>query len=344
MSVASALADAAVATPHLAAAAVRYAMERAGLAQATGVVLFLSTHFCRHPQPAFVAAASASRCLQVLGMTVPGLCTEDGWILDRPAAAALVLGPPFGLAGGGAAGEPRLVLAGTTLLPPAGRDGPPRFGLLNGDSPIFLAGRPSSSGLGEACLTGARFHLAVSAGLHRLASAHAVGAVRGHELLSVDGVSALDSLLRDLPPELRAQPAPPLHLLAAVREDDERQAIPLLAAHADGSLTLAERLRAGERIAWTLRQPLTAENDMRESLARLAGDCPAPAFAMMFSCIGRGPFFYGGDDHDLILCRERWPGVPLIGAYGSGQIFPLAGHNRQLHNSVVTALCEAEHV
>lgn len=343
MSVASALAIGSEPSPRLAEAAVREALERAGLTRARGILLFLSSHFARRPQAAFLAAARSGACLQVLGMAAPGLCTEEGWVLDRPAAAALVLGGRFGLA----AGSPErlsLSLAGGVLLPPAGREGPPRFGMVAGDSPIWLNGRPAGDGPGEAEITGARARLAVSTGLRALAPAREVEEAHGHDLDRIGGLAACDSLLRALPPELRDRHALPLHLLAAVREDGPPQAVPLLSANADGSLTLAEPLRPGERIVWTLRQPLTAENDMRQAVDAAAAVCPRPAFALMLSCIGRGPLFYGGDDRDLALCRERWPGMPLIGAYGNGQLAPLAGRNRQLHNCVVTALFEAEDV
>lgn len=155
MSVASALAIGSEPSPRLAEAAVREALERAGLTRARGILLFLSSHFARRPQAAFLAAARSGACLQILGMAAPGLCTEEGWVLDRPAAAALVLGGRFGLA----AGSPErlsLSLAGGVLLPPAGREGPPRFGMVAGDSPIWLNGRPAGDGPGEAEITGAR--------------------------------------------------------------------------------------------------------------------------------------------------------------------------------------------
>jgi hypothetical protein len=65
---------------------------------------------------------------------------------------------------------------------------------------------------------------------------------------------------------------------------------------------------------------------MREAL-RMLRSTPKkrPDFALMFSCIGRGPLFYGNDDRDLLAFRERFPGVPLLGAYGSGQIAPVGG-------------------
>ena len=71
---------------------------------------------------------------------------------------------------------------------------------------------------------------------------------------------------------------------------------------------------------------------MRDTVAGLA--VTTPAFALMFSCIGRGPFFYGGEDRDLLALRERFPDLPILGVYGSGQLAP----TQQLHNAVVTAL------
>jgi small ligand-binding sensory domain FIST len=62
----------------------------------------------------------------------------------------------------------------------------------------------------------------------------------------------------------------------------------------------------------------------------------------MFSCIGRGPYFYGGEDRDLDILRERFPKLPILGTYGTGQIAPTTStahyFNRQLQNAVVTAL------
>jgi small ligand-binding sensory domain FIST len=64
----------------------------------------------------------------------------------------------------------------------------------------------------------------------------------------------------------------------------------------------------------------------------------------MFSCIGRGPLFYGNDDRDLVAFRDTFPDTPLLGAYGTGQIAPLAGQNRLFHNTALTLLFESAHV
>ena len=67
-----------------------------------------------------------------------------------------------------------------------------------------------------------------------------------------------------------------------------------------------------------------------------------PCGALMFSCIGRSPFFYGGEDRDLKVFTERFPDLPLIGVYGTGQIAPLGDRpgagNGEFQNAVVIAL------
>ena len=122
------------------------------------------------------------------------------------------------------------------------------------------------------------------------------------------------------------------------------RAIAIISINFDGSLTLAGRVAEGERLAWALRHPQTTAADMRrtvEALAEKQGTAPRPPCgALIFSCIGRSPFFYGGEDCDLRAFTERFPGVPLIGMYGTGQIAPsnIASGNTEFHNAVVTAL------
>lgn len=345
MSVASALASGFEPTPQLAEAAVRQAMEKADLAQAGGIVLFLSADFARHAHAAVLAAARAAGSLQVAGMVVPGLFTEAGWSLDRPAAAALALGN--GLALGPASGDgngPFLSLSANSALPPEWQGPPSRFGLMQNDVPLWQAGRLAETGRMQTAVRGARCRLSVSTGLRLLGPAQAIDQARNHDLIRFGGMAAVESLIRILPPEIRERSPLPTHLLCLVREGSLLPAIPILSANADGSLTLAERLMPGEKAAWAVRQPVAAEADMTGCLAAAAAECPAPAFGLMFSCIGRGPLFYGDDDRDLAAFRSRFPGVPLIGAYGSSQIAPAGRANRQWQNSVITALFEADHV
>jgi small ligand-binding sensory domain FIST len=63
-----------------------------------------------------------------------------------------------------------------------------------------------------------------------------------------------------------------------------------------------------------------------------------PEFALMFPCVGRGPSFYGNRDRDVELLKTRYPGLPFIGCYASGEIGPLDGENALHQYSTVLGL------
>jgi small ligand-binding sensory domain FIST len=333
--------------PELAQEAVQLALAGAGLSRADNVILFLSRDFGRHAQAAILAAARAAGCLSVHGCTASGLFTERGWQLDQPSAAALVFAAPEDNQGGD---SPILSFSGHSRLPFDWQEGTPRAGLIDGDAVTWAHGRITDNGCAEIRLPGLHARLARASGLRLLGEAVPVEQSRSYELVRAGGHRAIDSLYRALPPELRDQP--PLHQIAVVRDPDE-PAIAILSANGDGSLMLAEALNEGDTISWAIRQPLAAEQEMRAALnaATLANIQNAtvspknrPNFALMFSCIGRGPLFYGNDDRDLLAFRETCPDTPLLGAYGSGQIAPQAGRNRLFHNTALTLLFESAHV
>ncbi|WP_170291441.1 FIST C-terminal domain-containing protein [Dechloromonas hortensis] len=344
--------------PELASQAVRQALAAAGLERAAAVILFLSREFSRQAQPAILAAARTAGCLQVFGGTASGLFTECGWLLDQPGAAALVLEnaePVLPAA-------PIVSFSGHTTLPFAWQVGPARLGLLDTDAAVWAHGRLAADGCAEVRLPG-QTRLAVSPGLRRLGEAQRIDATRGYDICRCAGQTALASLQRNLPAELRD--SIPLHQIVALRRPD-LPGIPILSANADGSLSLAEALSEGETITWAIRQPLAAEQDMRQALSAATIEITAgpatiettagprvdvqkegifqPDCGLMFSCIGRGPLFYGDDDRDLLAFRQQFPDTPLLGAYGSGQIAPAGAQNRLFHNSVITLLIEGKHV
>lgn len=356
MKVATALVAGHRAEPELAHAAVQAALAEAGLERADNVILFLSRDFSRHAQPAILAAARAAGCLSVGGCTASGLFTERGWQLDQPAAAALVFASTSNQT---SPDTPLLSFSGHGRLPFEWQDDAPRTGLLDTDAVAWSHGRTTENGCAEFRLPGMTSRLIRTCGLRLLGDAQPVERCLNHEVSQVGGHSAVDSLYRALPADLRKQP--PLHQIAALRHPDE-PGIAILSANADGSLTLAESLNQGETIIWAIRQPLAAEQEMRQALAAATIETTAgpritetiagrtvnpkkqPNFALMFSCIGRGPLFYGNDDRDLLAFRETFPDTPLLGAYGTGQIAPLAGRNRLFHNTALTLLFESAHV
>jgi len=360
MNVATALATAAKPDPELAAEVVRTALDRAELNLARGVLLFLTADFAHNTHAAVVAAQRAANCLQVTGCTAPGILTEEDWVLDRPAACAMVFGEgyDFGLTHGTAADpQPPILTLATPTAATAGwlEGGPSRYGMLStdnsahGDGRLWSHGKISADGRCESALPGARTVIGVSRGVHALGPAQAVDAVHGLDLQKLGKHRAFDALMRALPAELRTSDTLPFHLLAAAvvsgdprgaQEEGRYTLVPLIAAnHDERSIALAAQVEVGDFIFWTLREAGAAERDMQAVAGRLAEELKdEPEFGLLFSCLGRGPYFFGGEDRDLAAVKARFPGLPLIGAYGSGQIAPLFDGNRVVHNAALLAL------
>jgi small ligand-binding sensory domain FIST len=354
MTVATALVSGNDPLPQLAEEATREALGKAGLTHANGVLLFLTPEFARHAQQTITACARVAQCTQVAGGIAAGVLTESGWAVDRPAAAVMILGGGLSL-GHPENGDPALLSYAGSRLPASWTVSERRFG-------GSFAGRAGheqaqvwqqSRLVPDACcsvqLLGARVDIGVSSGLRLLGEARTVESSNGCDLERLDGHSAARSLNRVLPPELRENTAHRLHQLSAVLIDGDGQAgqalaegryrtLAIIAINADHSLTLTEHVGAGQRLAWAIRQAPSAAAEMHQALERLSAKAAAPAGALMFSCIGRGPYFYGGEDHDLDALRQRFPDLPILGTYGTGQIAPSPGGNRPLQNAVVTAL------
>ncbi len=347
------------ADPKHAEFAVQRALERAGLERANAVILFMTPEYAGNPEPALRAAARAGGTLQVIGATGAGILTEDEWVLDSPGAAAMVLGPPFSL---GIPNNPwdeeHIVLS---LCTPAGMgadwlDSPlQRIGAisgdLSGDGPfkVWAAGRVSESGHAEARFEGTQAVISVSQGVHALTAPIEVAEVQGYELKRLGNYPALAVLVQSLPGSVREMERVPLHMLmCGVTFGDPYTAIQdgryrlnhILAANVrDQSITLAHPLMRGERLFWAMRDALTAERDMRATLERGSHELgDEPAFGVLFPCMGRGPHFFGNRDRDLDAIRTRFPGLPIIGMYGNGEIGPLDGANHLYQYSAVIGL------
>lgn len=339
--------------PRIAEEAIERALAKAGLTHANSVLLFLTPEFARHALQAVTAAARRARCTQVAGGIASGVLTESGWAMDRPAAAAMVLGGGLSLTAPASGDKPILSYAGAGI-PPERQTPGRRFGGVfdssvaggeaNAGSVVWQQCRLAENNVCSVQIQGVDIAIGVSRGWRKLGAPRAVGRVKGYDLESIGTRPALDSLAEALPAAWRSEPARHLHHLAALVFDTIDEAnyrtVSIVAANPDHSLTLAERIDAGQRLAWAIREPDDAEADMRRTLDRLAEALAAPpAGALMFSCIGRGPCFYGGKDRDLDALTGRFPGLPVIGAYGTGQIAPLtSAGNGQFQNAVVTAL------
>ena len=368
MSIATALARGGGAKLDLVRDAVASALAKAGLSYANAVLLFLSPHFARDPQPALHEAARGAGCLQVDGGIGAGVFTELDWSLGEPAAAAMVFGGAVQLRRARAGDAPILSLAtpnglaldwlenGAPTLDDNARPATPeRFGAVASDSDgqgpfkVWSGGRVQVDGRCDLAFDGVTLRVGLAQGAQPLSTPQAVTQVDGNDVLAVGGNLALGSLASALPRLHREMERLPLHLFMAgvthgdpahALEEGRYQMLPIVSASADnGAITVPALLAPGDLLFWAIRQPQAAEQDMRATLARLGKDRPErPAFGLFFPCLGRGPSFYVGEDRDLALIAEHWPGLPLIGFYGNGEIAPLNGGNRLLQYSAVLGL------
>lgn len=342
--------------------AVQLALERAGLARANGVLLFLSHEYADDPAPALRAAARAAGCLQVFGCTGSGLITDEEWVLDSPGAAAMVFGGAF-VPGpcDSAMSEPVISLSVPSALTAEWLDQyTPRIGAIPGDPfgqgpfRVWSAGRINDTGVVESVIQGSHGVIGVSQGVRALTAPIEVAEVEKNDLLKLGGHPALNVLVHSLPGQIKQLDRIPLHMLmggvtfgdpdTAIRDGRYRLNHIISANLSRQSITLSDQLNPGERLFWAIRDGLAAERDMERTL----GECGAvlgqePVFALLFSCMGRGPNFFGNRDRDLELLQSRWPGLPTIGFYGNGELAPMGGENHLYQYSAAIGLFGERH-
>ena len=345
------------AQPELAATAVRKALERARLAHARSVILFLTHHFAADPQPALRAAARAAGCTQIVGCTAAGLLTDEEWILDAPAAAAMVLGGTVFLDRVEKNDEDGVLsLAVPNDLAADWLDASyRRIGAIAGDMlgkgpfRVWSGGQVREQGYVELTLRGVHASLKASQGVRALTSPIEVAEVHDYDVLKLGHYPALNVLVQSLPIGVREMEHIPLHLImggvtfgdpaTAIKEGRYRLNHIVAANLSEQSITFAQRLTRGERLFWAMRDTLAAERDTRATIERAARELKgAPHFGLLFPCIGRGPHFYGDTDRDLDLLKHQFPGLPIIGIYGNGEIGPLDDANHLYQYSAVLGL------
>ena len=345
MIAASALVTDNEAKPQVVERVVQQALAKAGCERAEEVLLFLTPEFSRIAAACVTAASRSAQCLQIFGGIAAGVAHEAAWAFDRPAAVALVLAdlPTQQIK------TPLLSYCGRPHLPSEWCNDLPRFGLVYADSlseketPIWQGARLHTEHRASLLLPGLKTDIGVSTGVILQGPFLPVDIVIDYELRQVAGEEALHSLKAALPAWMLEVNHLPLHFISVAVQrhtlpTDPPHLVPIISINGNRSLTLAEKLQPKDTIAWALRCPDTTEADMKKCVKNLATCCAQPAFGAFFSCIGRGPFFYAGEDRDWRAFRKTFPDMPFIGAYGSGQIFPSSTGNLLLQNSVISVL------
>ena len=158
-----------------------------------------------------------------------------------------------------------------------------------------------------------------------------ITAAEGNLILEIEGRPAVEAYERTLSdprhPGLR-QMTP--HLLAGIGErgsGGRSNYVVRPFAVADGdraALAVAEPVRAGQTICFTLRDAIGARDDMKAMLDEQAEarGADAPKFGFYFNCAGRGSALYGQAGLDPELIRRRFGALSLAGIESSFEIAP----------------------
>ena len=363
MKVATGLAIGKSATPELAAQAVAMAMQKAEVTQPSSVLLFLTSEFAADPQSAIKAAAKAASCTQVIGCSATGIFTEEDWVIDSPAAAAMVFSalnfsqPPAETT----SQQNQLLLTltapnaiNTSWLNPDGLNQPAlRYGGVSGDAighgpfSVWQNGKGTTQGYCELALNNTAMAVAASHGLKIISDPRKITAAQGNDLLSVANLPALNTLTSAWQKHAKTSDAPLYHQLMAVyaskasalERGDYKLASIIIENANEASLTLTKSLQVGDWLSWAIRDVDAAQVDIVKTAGELKQQLGVePEFALLFSCLGRGPYFYNGSDQDLALLKTLFPKLPIIGFYGNGEIAPINGVNELLQYSAVLGL------
>jgi len=93
----------------------------------------------------------------------------------------------------------------------------------------------------------------------------------------------------------------------------------------NGAVAVGERMRAGQRVQFQLRDAVASREESRQLLSRQAEAHGEPLTALLFACLGRGEGLYGETDGDVKLCRESFSRVPIAGVFCNGELGPVGG-------------------
>ena len=344
------------ASADLAASAVANAMQKADISVASSVLLLLTSEFASNPQDAIKAAARAANCLQVMGCSATGIFTEEDWVLDAPAAAAMVFGDgvTLELPKNNISNQPLLTLSAPNAINSTWLNNRhQRYGGVSGDAigqgpfSVWQNAKGEVSGYVEAFFSGVNIATGTSHGLQLLTQPQQIHETRQFDLVKLNQLAPLHGLQKAWKAHSKTDAAVPLHLIVALYADSAeeiakgnfQQTTIISSDEETGSITLAQPLKTDQYLGWSLRATATAEADINLLASQLSQQLGSrPDFALLFSCLGRGPYFYNGIDRDLKVITKSFPNMPVLGFYGNGEIAYINGDNRLLPYSAVLSL------
>ncbi|MEX0803646.1 MAG: FIST N-terminal domain-containing protein [Candidatus Binatia bacterium] len=111
-----------------------------------------------------------------------------------------------------------------------------------------------------------------------------------------------------------------------------------------GIIAVAEEVRQGQSMIFTLRDGQRARDDLAQMLRRQAQrlNGKKPAFGLYFNCCARGASLYGIPGIDSAYICQTLGDFPLIGMFGGYELAPLGGANHLFAYTGVLALISEE--
>jgi len=205
-----------------------------------------------------------------------------------------------------------------------------------GTGALFVDDGVEHSGAIAIALSGVDMRTCVSQGARPVGAEMVVTAAEGNVVLELASKPALDRLkqaIAELEPRERLMAANGLLLGIVVNEnqpDYERGDFlvrGLLGVDEErGAVVVGEAVRVGQTMRMQVRDGTSADEDLREVLAReLAGVPTPPAGALLFTCAGRGAQMFGSPDHDASEVERALAGAPTGGLFCAGEIGPIGG-------------------
>lgn len=359
-SVATGLASGVIATPELAAQAVERAMKKSGIRSPTAVLLFLSAEFASDPESSIKAAANAASCTQIIGCSATGIFTEEDWILDSPAAAAMIFDDSISINAikNKTHAELLMTLAAPNAMNSTWLSKPGlRFGGISGDAigqgpfSVWENGKGATQGYCEIAFQNTKAAVAASHGLKRFSDPQKISKANGYDLVKIDNILAVNHLETAWQLLNKQTHDIPLHQIVAIYTSNQTALLQgeynvasiIACDESCGEVTLSKPLTEDDWVCWAVRDVNAAQIDIVKTATELGQRLEnEPTFALLFSCLGRGPSFYDGSDQDLELLKTLFPNLPIIGFYGNGEIAPIADKSEMLQYSAVIALFSEE--
>lgn len=190
------------------------------------------------------------------------------------------------------------------------------------------------------CGTGMQLHTVVSQGCKPIGEPLTVTSAENNVLYRLGSKPALQALNEayDMLSDSDKQGAPG-HIFAGIALNEYVEEFKrgdflirnILAADPQtGAIAIGAFPRIGQTLQYQLRDTQAASEDFHAMLAAKAlelGDAGTPFAGLMCSCSGRGRHLFGSLHHDALAVAKYFPGLPLAGFFGNGEIGPIGSRN-----------------